>query len=171
MMFLCIMKKLIPSGGQGQIAEFGKSNDVPVYNEEIDSIGRPGSKSNHAVSGLKFRILREFLQLAYSVLLSCVDIFYFQYLHRDSDVESMTDGHDNMTAYGCEDILMNLQWYIWARNAHTMRVWVYNSGSSISDQQTHPLSFWIVWPVALLVSPSHGTRQFSMRSSSSLYIV
>ncbi|KAL0369064.1 UNVERIFIED_CONTAM: Arabinosyltransferase RRA3 [Sesamum calycinum] len=51
------------------IVDFCKSNDVPFYqrdpDETIDSVGKTGG--NHAVSGLKFRILREFLQLGYSV--------------------------------------------------------------------------------------------------------
>uniref|UniRef100_A0A2P2IS27 Glycosyltransferase n=1 Tax=Rhizophora mucronata TaxID=61149 RepID=A0A2P2IS27_RHIMU len=115
------------------IARFCESNDVPVYKrdpeEGIDSIGKSGS--NHAVSGLKFRILREFLELGYSVLLSDVDIVYlqnpFDYLYRDSDVESMTDGHNNMTAYGYNDVFDEPKMG-WARYAHTMRMWVYNSG-------------------------------------------
>ncbi|KAF7829693.1 arabinosyltransferase RRA3-like [Senna tora] len=113
--------------------EFCKSNDVPVYrrdpDEGIDTIARTGG--NHAVSGLKFRILREFLQLGYSVLLSDVDIVYlqnpFDYLYRDSDVESMSDGHNNMTAYGFNDVFDEPAMG-WARYAHTMRIWVYNSG-------------------------------------------
>ena len=60
--------------------------------------------SNHAVSGLKFKILHHFLQLGYSVLLSDVDIVTiqnpFSHLHRDSDIEAMSDGWDNATAYG-----------------------------------------------------------------------
>ncbi|XP_017971893.1 PREDICTED: arabinosyltransferase RRA2 [Theobroma cacao] len=116
-----------------KIAEFCESNDVPVYkrdpDEGIDSIGRAGT--NHAVSGLKFRILREFLQLGYNVLLSDVDIVYlqnpFNYLYRDSDVESMTDGHNNMTAYGFDDVF-DEPTMGWARYAHTIRLWVYNSG-------------------------------------------
>ncbi|XVF67385.1 hypothetical protein PTKIN_Ptkin10aG0116500 [Pterospermum kingtungense] len=115
------------------IAEFCESNDVPVYkrdaDEGVDSIGKTGT--NHAVSGLKFRVLREFLQLGYSVLLSDVDIVYlqnpFNYLQRDSDVESMTDGHDNFTAYGYDDVFDEPAMG-WARYAHTMRIWVYNSG-------------------------------------------
>ncbi|KAG4931698.1 hypothetical protein JHK82_048809 [Glycine max] len=83
------------------IEEFCKSNDVPVYRRDpdqgVDVVGKSGG--SHAVSGLKFRILREFLQLGYSVLLSDVDIVYlqnpFDYLYRDSDVESMSDGHNN----------------------------------------------------------------------------
>lgn len=113
--------------------EFCKSNDVPVYrrdpDKDIDSVARTGG--NHAVSGLKFRILREFLQLGYSVLLSDVDIVYlqnpFDYLYRDSDVESMSDGHNNMTAYGFNDVFDEPAMG-WARYAHTMRIWVYNSG-------------------------------------------
>ncbi|KAL3840317.1 hypothetical protein ACJIZ3_024908 [Penstemon smallii] len=113
--------------------DFCKSNDVPVYkrdpDEAIDSVGKSGF--NHAVSALKFRILREFLQLGYSILLSDVDIVYlqnpFDHLYRDSDVESMSDGHDNMTAYGYNDVFDEPAMG-WARYAHTMRIWVYNSG-------------------------------------------
>ncbi|XP_030944659.1 arabinosyltransferase RRA2-like [Quercus lobata] len=116
-----------------EIAKFCESKDVPVYkrdpDEGIDSVARTGG--NHAVSGLKFHILREFLQLGYSVLLSDVDIVYlqnpFHYLYRDSDVESMTDGHNNMTAYGYNDVFDEPAMG-WARYAHTMRIWVYNSG-------------------------------------------
>ncbi|KAH7517872.1 hypothetical protein FEM48_Zijuj09G0110100 [Ziziphus jujuba var. spinosa] len=115
------------------IAKFCESNNVTVYkrdpDEGVDSIARTGG--NHAVSGLKFRILREFLQLGYSVLLSDVDIVYlqnpFNHLYRDSDVESMTDGHDNRTAYGFNDVFDEPAMG-WARYAHTMRMWVYNSG-------------------------------------------
>ncbi|KAG6382237.1 hypothetical protein SASPL_158130 [Salvia splendens] len=77
---------------------------VFALDEEIYNL----TGGNHAVSGLKFRILREFLQMGYSVLLSDVDIVYlqnpFEHLYRDSDVESMTDGHNNMTAYGYNDV-------------------------------------------------------------------
>ncbi|KAH9611052.1 hypothetical protein KSS87_018955 [Heliosperma pusillum] len=116
-----------------EIEEYCKSNNVSVYMRDpdkgVDNIGRTGG--NHAVSGLKFRILREFLQLGYSVLLSDVDIIYlqnpFDYLYRDSDVESMTDGHNNQTAYGYNDVFDEPAMG-WARYAHTMRIWVYNSG-------------------------------------------
>lgn len=116
-----------------QTAEYCKTNDIPVYqrdpDEGIDSIARKGG--NHAVSGLKFRVLREFLQLDYSVLLSDIDIVFlqnpFEYLYRDSDVESMTDGHNNMTAYGYNDVFDEPAMG-WARYAHTMRIWVFNSG-------------------------------------------
>ncbi|KAJ4966000.1 hypothetical protein NE237_017849 [Protea cynaroides] len=116
-----------------KIANFCNSKDVPVYkrdpDEVIDSVAKTGG--NHAVSGLKFRILREFLQLGYSVLLSDVDIVYlqnpFNHLYRDSDVESMTDGHNNMTAYGYNDVFDEPAMG-WARYAHTMRIWVFNSG-------------------------------------------
>ncbi|KAJ6834432.1 arabinosyltransferase RRA2-like [Iris pallida] len=116
-----------------EIEKFCNLNEVPVYrrslDEGLDSIARTGG--NHAVSGLKFRILREFLQLGYSILLSDVDIVYlqnpFDHLYRDSDVESMSDGHSNMTAYGYNDVFDEPSMG-WARYAHTMRIWVYNSG-------------------------------------------
>ncbi|XP_051150043.1 arabinosyltransferase RRA3 [Andrographis paniculata] len=115
------------------IVDLCKSNNVPYYqrdrNDAVDRIGRSGG--NHVVSGLKFRILREFLQLGYGVLLSDVDIVFlqnpFNHLYRDSDVESMSDGHNNMTAYGYNDVFDEPAMG-WARYAHTMRIWVYNSG-------------------------------------------
>ncbi|KAL0334761.1 UNVERIFIED_CONTAM: Arabinosyltransferase RRA2 [Sesamum radiatum] len=123
-----------------EIASFCQSKDVPVYKRDDDEVKRDQDKNfesiartggNHAVSGLKFQILREFLQLGYSVLLSDVDIIYlqnpFNHLYRDSDVESMTDGHSNMTAYGYDDVF-DEPTMGWARYAHTMRLWVYNSG-------------------------------------------
>ncbi|KAF8409925.1 hypothetical protein HHK36_002444 [Tetracentron sinense] len=116
-----------------ETANFCKSKDVPVYkgdpDESIDTIARTGG--NRAVSGLKFFILREFLQLGYSVLLSDVDIVYlqnpFDHLYRDSDVESMSDGHNNMTAYGFNDVFHDPAMG-WAPTVDTMRIWVYNSG-------------------------------------------
>ena len=51
------------------------------------SEAQKGVGSNHAVSGLKFRILRPMLELGYAVLLSDVDIITlddpFLHLHRD----------------------------------------------------------------------------------------
>ncbi|CAA7013606.1 unnamed protein product [Microthlaspi erraticum] len=115
------------------IVNFCKSNDVAYYkrdpDEDVDAVGKTGG--NHAVSGLKFRVLREFLQLGYGVLLSDVDIVFlqnpFSHLYRDSDVESMSDGHNNMTAYGFNDVSDD-PGMGWARYAHTMRIWVFNSG-------------------------------------------
>ncbi|KAF8112451.1 hypothetical protein N665_0064s0079 [Sinapis alba] len=115
------------------IERFCKSNDVAYYkrdpDKDVDAVGKTGG--NHAVSGLKFRVLREFLQLGYGVLLSDVDIVFlqnpFSHLYRDSDVESMSDGHNNMTAYGFNDVFDEPAMG-WARYAHTMRIWVFNSG-------------------------------------------
>lgn len=47
-------------------------------------------------------------------------------LYRDSDVESMSDGHNNVTAYGYNDVFDELDMG-WGRYAHTMKIWVYNS--------------------------------------------
>ncbi|CAD7701899.1 unnamed protein product [Ostreobium quekettii] len=74
---------------------------------------------------------REFLLLGYSVLLSDVDVVVlknpFDRLYRDRDVEGMSDGFDPVTAYGYDDVfddpLMG-----WSRYAHTMRIFVLNSG-------------------------------------------
>ncbi|KAI3855841.1 hypothetical protein MKX03_036995 [Papaver bracteatum] len=105
------------------IASFCELNDVPVYkrdsDESFDEIARIGRK--HDVSGLKFRVLREFLQLG---LLARPP---FDHIYRDSDVESMTDGHNNMTSYGFNDVFDEPSMG-WGRYVHTMRVWVFNSG-------------------------------------------
>lgn len=86
---------------------------------------------NHAVSALKFRILSRFLNLGYSVLLSDVDVLTldnpFKHLVRDSDVESMSDGWDHGTAYGYNDVFDDPDMG-WSRYAHTMRIFVFNSG-------------------------------------------
>ena len=69
--------------------------------------------------------------MGYSVLLSDVDIVTlqnpFNFLYRDSDVESMSDGFDNNTAYGWDDV-MDDPGMGWGRYAHTMRIFVFNSG-------------------------------------------
>ena len=56
-------------------------------------------------SGLKFKILVDFLSIGCSVLLSDVDVIWlydpFPMLYKDTDVEGMTDGWDEPTSYGC----------------------------------------------------------------------
>ncbi|PNH08499.1 hypothetical protein TSOC_004946 [Tetrabaena socialis] len=68
------------------------------------SSAQKGTGDNHAVSAMKFGILKSFVELDYSILLSDVDIAIFknpfEHLYRDSDVEGMTDGFDERTAYG-----------------------------------------------------------------------
>lgn len=65
---------------------------------------RTGSTDNHATSGLKFKVLVDFLSLGCSILLSDVDVIWlsdpFAPLYRDSDIEGMSDGWDEATAYG-----------------------------------------------------------------------
>ncbi|KAE8692685.1 Detected protein of confused Function [Hibiscus syriacus] len=100
---VAVQKELIMALANWNVKASLESNDVPVYERDpdkgIDSIGRTGG--NHAN--------------------------HFNYLYRDSDVESMTDGHDNMTAYGFDDVFDEPAMG-WARNAHTIRIWVYNCG-------------------------------------------
>ena len=59
---------------------------------------------NHAISALKYEIIKEFLSLGWNVFLSDVDVVIlkdpFVFLHYDSDIEGMTDGYDDGTAYG-----------------------------------------------------------------------
>ncbi|KAL4858268.1 Arabinosyltransferase RRA2 [Chlorella vulgaris] len=99
--------------------------DVKIPESQKDS------GSNHAVSALKFRILQNFMKLGYSTFLSDVDIVFlqnpFDHLERDSDVEGMSDGWDPGTAYGYNDVADD-ESMGWARYAHSMRIFVLNSG-------------------------------------------
>lgn len=86
---------------------------------------------NHAVSALKFRILKRFLKLGWNVFLSDVDVCVlsnpFKELFRDSDIEGMSDGFDDRTAYGSieyfDDPSMG-----WARSAQYYKRFNLNSG-------------------------------------------
>lgn len=112
-----------------------ESRGVPVYQLEakIADTQKDGG-DNHAISSSKFHLLRDFLVLGYSVLLSDIDIAFLQnpfeggHLHRDSDVEGMTDGFTNATAYGYDDVLDDPSVGGWGRYAHSMRIFVFNSG-------------------------------------------
>ncbi|CAM6101370.1 unnamed protein product [Calypogeia fissa] len=156
-----------------ETAAFCKKHDVHSYRRDAEiSESQRKTGDNHAVSGLKFHLLRDFLSLGYSVLLSDVDIVYlqnpFHYLYRDCDVESMTDGFDNVTAYGLDDVSDDPSMG-WARFAHTMRIWVFNSGlfyirstvasMELLDRVTARLSREDAWDQAVfneeLFYPSH----------------
>ncbi|KAL3321863.1 hypothetical protein AABB24_039469 [Solanum stoloniferum] len=51
----------------------------------------------------------------------------FDHLYRNSDVEVMSNGHNNMTAYGYNDVSDEADMG-WALYTHTMRIWAYSSG-------------------------------------------
>eukprot|EP00798_Chlamydomonas_sp_ICE-L_P031415 gene31415-6583_t len=92
---------------------------------------RDKKDSNHGISATKFQLIKEFLLLNVSVLLSDVDIVIlqnpFDHLYRDKDVESLTDGFDNSTAYGYDDGWDDPQMG-WSRYARTFRIFSLNSG-------------------------------------------
>lgn len=109
-----------------------EARGVPSHQMHIEvAKAQAGSGDNHAVSAMKFRVLQKFLRLGYSVFLSDVDICVFdnpfKHLERDSDIEGMSDGFSNATAYGYNDVLDDASMG-WARYAHSMRVFVFNSG-------------------------------------------
>lgn len=89
------------------------------------------NQDNHGISSQKFHLLREFLVLGYRVFLSDVDIVTlqnpFKFLARDSDVEGLSDGFDERTAYGYVDGIDDPSMG-WARYAQTIRIFVLNSG-------------------------------------------
>ena len=114
----------------GETARFLDGLGAPNINME-DIIPAGHGQHNHAVSALKFRILERFLKLGYSVLMSDVDVLVFEdpfkHLKRDADIEAMSDGYDDATAYGYNDVFDDPSMG-WSRYAHTMRVFVFNSG-------------------------------------------
>jgi hypothetical protein len=104
-------------------ADWCSDRGAPYYHRELKSL--TGSTDNHATSGLKFQVLREFLTVGVSVLLSDVDVVWMRNpfggsrlivpatqsnpknihvdqaaIYGDSDVEGMTDGWDDVSAYG-----------------------------------------------------------------------
>lgn len=70
-------------------------------------------------------MLRQFLELGYSVLLSEVDIVPlqnpFDHLVRDCDVEGMSDGWNDETQYGYDDPFDNPEMG-WSRISRSIRV-------------------------------------------------
>ncbi|KAL8536145.1 hypothetical protein ACS0TY_011688 [Phlomoides rotata] len=114
--------------------QFCKANDVPFYkndpDEDIDSAGK--SPIGPVVSALKFKILREFLQMGYNVLLSDTDVIFlqnpFDHLYRDSDIESMSDGHDTWSAHGCNHDFDDPEFGPCCQHVYTTRIWSFNSG-------------------------------------------
>lgn len=75
--------------------------------------------------------MREFLVLGYGILLSDVDIVIlknpFNHLHRDEDVEALSDGFDEQTAYGWDDVFDDPKMG-WSRWAHSFHAFSLNSG-------------------------------------------
>ena len=109
-------------------ARWCEARGAPYYHRELKSL--TGSTDNHATSGLKFRVLHEFLSVGASVLLSDVDVVWMRNpfggtrsaadaagrvttrvdrsaIYGDSDVEGMTDGWDDVSAYGFEHRAQN----------------------------------------------------------------
>jgi hypothetical protein len=80
---------------------------------------------------MKFQLVKEFLVLGYGILLSDVDILVlknpFNYLYRDEDVEALTDGFDEQTAYGWDDVFDDPKMG-WSRWAHSFHAFSLNSG-------------------------------------------
>lgn len=88
-----------------ELEEHLTANGHNVYHRDISiDKSQEGTGDNHAISALKFKIILEFLELGWNVLLSDVDIVVvqnpFDHLWRDHDLEGMSDGFDDPTAYG-----------------------------------------------------------------------
>eukprot|EP00873_Tetraselmis_striata_P028570 jgi/Tetstr1/448834/TSEL_036060.t1 len=126
------VKNYLVVGLDEEIYKHLKGQGVPVFfkNRQIAQV-QAGTGNNHAISALKFGIIHEFLELGWSVLLSDVDIVTlqdpFQHLYRDSDVEGMSDGFDDRTAYGFIDGIDDPSMG-WSRYAQAVKHFNLNSG-------------------------------------------
>lgn len=113
-----------------QTAKACQAVNVAYWKVEFKSLA-DNNKDNHGISSQKFHLLREFLTLGYSVFLSDVDVAWlqnpFNFIKRDSDVEGLSDGYDDRTAYGYIDGIDD-PGMGWARYAQTVRIFVLNSG-------------------------------------------
>jgi len=129
--------------------------------------------SNHGISALKFQLVEQILSFGYSVLLSDVDIVVlqnpFNFLYRDEDVESLSDGFDAPTAYGWDDVFDDPKMG-WSRYAHGFHIFSLNSGLfyirnnektiNLMRRITDRLNKETAWDQAVfnqeIFSPSHG---------------
>eukprot|EP00662_Eupelagonemidae_sp_cell21_P037423 gene37424-53254_t len=91
------------------------------------------AQGNHKVSAEKFAIVRDFLDVGCSVLLTDTDVVYFRdpfpYLGHDHDVETMVDGWDWETAHGFADVVDDPPMGAHGRRVmRTNRIQAFNSG-------------------------------------------
>ena len=90
------------------------------------------AQGNHKVSAEKFGIIKNFIAVGCSVLLTDTDVVYmqdpFRALYRDSDIESMSDGWDNHTAFGFMDNVRNARGEGEEAVLHSLRNMALNSG-------------------------------------------
>ena len=102
-----------------------KARGIAFYRYESDARG------NHGVSAMKFPILREFLSVGCSVLLTDTDVVYLQnpmdMLYRDTDVEGMSDGWDLESLHGYADAVNDPLGGRLKEN-HALRIGCLNSG-------------------------------------------
>lgn len=103
---------------------------VPHWRRQPASLA-DWKKDNHGISAQKFDILHDFLKRGTNVLLSDVDVVVFRnpfnLVYRDADVEGMSDGFDERTAYGHIDGIDDPSMG-WSRYAQALRIVVTNSG-------------------------------------------
>lgn len=110
-----------------------KEQSVPVHFHPFDmsSSIQDGTGNNHAISAQKYGILEAFLIEGWSVLLSDTDVAILQnpfpYLYRDHDIEAMSDGFDEATAYGSIDSVDDASMG-WSRYAQGTKHYNLNSG-------------------------------------------
>jgi len=91
----------------------------------------PKEGHGHAVSGAKYALIGAVLKTDTNVLMSDIDVIVFKdpfpTLVKDSDIEGMSDGFNEATAYGYDDVFDDPEMG-WSRYAHSFRVFNMNVG-------------------------------------------
>ena len=108
------------------MVKFCQDSGIPFYHSPNDARG------NHAVSAMKFGIIKDFVEVGCSVLLTDTDVVYMQNpfprLYYDSDLEGMSDGWDNVTTYGYMEAYQDIRLDSGAMTKHSVRTAALNSG-------------------------------------------
>lgn len=125
---------------------------------------RTGETGNHATSGLKFKVLVDFLSIGCSVLLSDVDVIWlanpFTHLYRDADLEGMSDGWDTPTTYGYKRAGGALRMF--ARNSGMFYVQATHESNNMMKRLAHRMETESTWDQIAYNEeqfyPSHGAH-------------
>ena len=93
---------------------------------------KQSAQGSHKISAQKFKLVRQFLSIGCSVLMSDIDVVCVQnpfvHLHKDADIEGTTDGWDDGSAYGWMEQLDDASMGSHGRFRPAMRITAWNSG-------------------------------------------
>jgi len=123
---ICGVKNFLVIALDEGMVKYCKEHDIPFYFSPNDAQG------NHGVSAMKFGIIKNFVEVGCSVLLTDTDVVYmlnpFPRLYYDSDLEGMSDGWDNVTTFGYMEAFQDSYLDPGVMTQHSVRTAALNSG-------------------------------------------